>query len=689
VNQRTASRLAWSIGLVSIVAMLAQLVLMFVDRHHPPPEGYSLGWTFASVLSSATNLLVPVIGVVLASRRRQNPIGWLFLTAGLALGLSGLGGMYAFHAIKVRDGALPGGRLAAWFSNWSWPIPFAMLEFLFLLFPTGQLPSPRWRVFAKLLGTSFLLMVIAAIAFATAIWSDPFRQSSNGSPFVILFVLLLLGFLGSGTAVVTRYRRSAGDERLQLKWFAAAAVLLITVIVASAFWEQTPPVVSVLQSLAFVFLWTSIGIAVLKYRLYDIDVVISKAAVFAMLGVFITAVYAALVVGVGTLVGNRQSPILTAVAVALIAVAFQPLRQRAARVANRLVYGERATPYEVLSDFADRMAGTYSVEDLLPRTARMIAEGTGAVRADVWLRVGKGLQAAGSWPVRPELAQVPLHGEEVTIRGATSVVPVRHRGDLLGAISMVKAPGDTITPTEAKLLDDVAAQAGLALRNARLVEDLRASRHRLVTAQDEERRRLERNIHDGAQQLLVALAMRLNLAELAVRSDPAKVQPMLEELKGNAQDALENLRDLARGIYPPLLADQGLVAALTAQARKSALPIRIEADGIGRFPKDAEAAVYFCTLEALQNVAKYAQSSAATVRLRDGDGQLAFTVSDDGVGFDPDTTSLGTGLQGMTDRLAALGGELRITSTPGDGTAVDGWVPVESQGSAGTNEKET
>ena len=438
------------------------------------------------------------------------------------------------------------------------------------------------------------------------------------------------------------------------------------------------PVLSVLQSLGFILLWASIGIAVLKYRLYEIDVVINKAVVYGALAVFITLVYVGLVVGVGALVGNQRSPLLSAIAAAIIAVAFQPVRQRAGRLANRLVYGTRATPYEVLADFADRVAGSYTIEDVLPRTAQMLAEGTGAQRADVWLRVGRELRAEGSWPPESEAEHASIAGDAPVVPGATAVVAVSHQGELLGALSVHKAPSDPMTPTDERLLVDVASQAGLVLRNVRLIEDLRASRLRLVTAQDEARRRLERNIHDGAQQQLVALAMKLNLAQSAATKAPEKLPPMLEQLKGDAQDALDNLRDLARGIYPPLLADQGLVAALTSQARKSAVPVTMDAEGLGRFSRDAETAVYFCALEALQNIAKYANATGAIVRLATGDGRVTFAVEDDGVGFDPDAAGYGTGLQGMADRIAAIGGALQVRSALGRGTVISGWVPVDS-----------
>ena len=198
----------------------------------------------------------------------------------------------------------------------------------------------------------------------------------------------------------------------------------------------------------------------------------------------------------------------------------------------------------------------------------------------------------------------------------------------------------------------------------------------LQAAQDEERRKLERNIHDGAQQQLVALAVKTRLADSLVGRNEAKAHEVLAQVQAEAQEALENLRELARGIYPPLLADQGLAVALQAQARRAPLPVTVEADGIFRHGGDAESAVYFSVLEGLQNVAKYAEASRAVVRLSQGDRAISFEVADDGRGFDPARTSYGTGLQGIADRLAALGGMLEVRSVPGAGTTLLGTVPV-------------
>jgi len=199
-----------------------------------------------------------------------------------------------------------------------------------------------------------------------------------------------------------------------------------------------------------------------------------------------------------------------------------------------------------------------------------------------------------------------------------------------------------------------------------------------VAAQDQERRRIERNLHDGAQQQLVAMAVKLRMANKLAERDVSKSRTLMTELEGELSDALQTLRDLARGIYPPLLADEGLVAALTAQSRKAAVPVEVEADGIGRYPQEVEAAVYFCCLEALQNVAKYAGDTKACLRLSATADDLAFEVRDDGRGFDPAALPRGSGLTNMADRMGAVGGVLEIESRPGRGTTVRGRIPAAS-----------
>jgi signal transduction histidine kinase len=268
------------------------------------------------------------------------------------------------------------------------------------------------------------------------------------------------------------------------------------------------------------------------------------------------------------------------------------------------------------------------------------------------------------------------------LENTSRAVAVRHSGELLGALSLRKPPNEPLTGAEDKLLQHLASQAGLVLRNAQLtadlratIDELRASRRRLVEAQDAERRKIERNLHDGAQQQLIALKIQLGLLEGSAE-DPGAVRQITAMLNEGLRAALDDLRDLARGIYPPLLAEQGLFAALQAQTRKTPLPVLIEADGIGRYQPDTETTVYFCTLEALQNITKYAGATQAAIRLACPDGSLQVIISDDGAGFDTTKARHGSGLQGIADRLAALGGTLDIHSQPGLGTTLSCQLPV-------------
>ena len=353
------------------------------------------------------------------------------------------------------------------------------------------------------------------------------------------------------------------------------------------------------------------------------------------------------------------------------------MRERVRHLANRIVYGKRATPYEVLSEFSDKVATSYAAEDVLPRMAQILASGTGASSARVWLRFGEELRPAASWPENGSAPPVAVEDGRLGGFGeGEDGVEVRHLGELLGALSVTMPPSDPMNPSKERLVRDLAAQAGLVLRNVRLIEELRASRRRIVTAQDERAKQLERNLHDGAQQQLVALGVQLSLARRLAERDAPEMAATFDALQQAATDALENLRDLARGIYPPLLADQGLVVALEAQARKAALPVEVEGEGIGRYPQEVEAAVYFCCLEALQNVAKYANASTARVGSPTGTGRSRSRSPTTERGSIPERTPLGTGLQGMKDRLEALGGTLTVESTPGGGTTVGAAIPV-------------
>jgi signal transduction histidine kinase len=508
--------------------------------------------------------------------------------------------------------------------------------------------------------------------------------------------LLSVPFLGAAAvALVLRYRAGSGESRRQINWVALAGAAfavfqLVAIVAIVADHGKQPPIATLAYNGTAVIVLlgfpAAITVGILKYRLYEIEVIINRTVVYGLVSAGLTAVYAGIVLGIGALAGRQGSPVLTVAAAVAVALLFQPVRQRARHVANRLVYGERATPYQVLSDFADDMAGQLDYDKAVEKMVTVLAGATGATQAEAWIRVGAELRPVTIWPRGSSpLATLPLAGGErlPAFDAASRAVAVRHGDELLGALTLHKPRNERLTPAEDKLLQHLASQAGLVFRNARLtaelqatIDELKSSRRRLVKAQDMERRKIEQNLHDGAQQQLVALSIQLSLLEQSA-GDADCVRQMAPQLQNTARAALDDLRALARGIYPPLLADQGLVPALQAQARKAALPVTIEADRIQRYPQDTEATVYFCALEALQNIAKYAKASRAAVCLSCSNGSLQFTITDDGTGFDTAGTREGTGLQGMADRLAALGGTLHIRSQPGQGTTLTGRLPAQ------------
>jgi signal transduction histidine kinase len=685
---------AWGIWALSLAAMTTS----FVYNHVHPLPGNAGGAHGNALTGVATLVFIPgfaTVGALLAWKRPANPIGWLLSAAGLT---------YAAATFALLLGQFPGTGIWSHWLGWLWLAGIGFVVFVLLLFPTGTLPSRRWRpvAWAAAITTGgWVLGNVLSPVIITA--GSPALPNPIGVTGPAGHVIqrggqvcgLLIGATGVAAIVslVFRYRRARPVEREQLKWLVYAGALIVAGQLVQIPVEKVmgpgqafTNVQDALTSGTIALVPVAIGVAIFRYHLYDIDVVINKTLVYGSLAVFITGVYVAIVVGIGSLAqrGARPSLALPIAATAVVAIAFQPVRAWIQRLANRLVYGRRATPYQVLADFAGRMAGAYAAEDLLPRMARILAEGTGATRADVWLKTGGTFHDGAAWPAdapplppaRATAADVPAYA------AADRILPVRYEGEVLGALSVSKRPGESLTPTEDRLLADLAAQVGLVLKNAGLreqllarLEEIRASRQRLVAAQDEERRRIERNIHDGAQQQLVALAIKLSITESLIGTDTEGEREMLAELRQDAASAVEDLRDLARGIYPPLLASRGLAAALEAQARKAPVPTSVAADGVGRYPQDVEAAVYFCVLEALQNVAKYAGASRAEVRLAASGHDLRFEVSDDGAGFDPKSRGYGTGLQGMADRLHAHGGTLDVRSAPGAGTTIAGRLP--------------
>jgi signal transduction histidine kinase len=671
----TARRLAWSAVGISFVLVVAAGVLAAWGGQPAPDTPEAVTTPLHGIAAALAGLVIVGLfgatGALIVTRFSSNLLGWMFVIGALVLSLTIAGLEYGYVGLTTRPGELPAAALVRLLLGDAMWLPLVWIQVvgLLVLFPDGRLASPARRWIFRIGGIGMAIGTVGVIFTPTIYLSNvpnplPIASRGLGNLFGgVGFVLVSGAAIAAAVSLVGRFRRSRGDERQQMKWFVYAASLMFLALIPLTVIAIPPAWLQAVSAITTALVPVAVGIAILKYRLYDIDVVINRTVVYGILAAFITLVFLVLVVGVGTIVGGG-STFLAALAAAVVAFVFQPVRRWAQHLANRLVYGERATPYEVLSRFSDRLADTFSVDDVLPRTARVLAEGIGAAGVAIVLQRGGVRTPVAAWP------------DQDSAPGEIRTFEVRHQGELLGEIEVAMRADEPLDPPREKLIRDVAAQAGLIVRNATLIEDLRASRQRLVSAQDRERRRIERNIHDGAQQQLVALAVKERLASTFVGKDDEKAEALLAELQAETTQTLEDLRDLARGIYPPLLADDGLGPALESQARKAPVPVTLETDGIGRYPLETEGAVYFSALEALQNVAKYAQATTTTIRLTQDGGVLSFEVTDDGVGFDPDAAERGTGLQGIADRLDALGGELTVRSAPGDGTTVAGTIPT-------------
>jgi signal transduction histidine kinase len=713
LSDSTYRRLAW-VGLAVISALYVMGIVLSFHAGGPRASTWGSGGIIGQDLFGLSTFTFPVVGILVLSRHPRNRIGWICLAIGLVWGLDASLSVYAGNVLTSDPTRA---AYAAEIDGCLWlPAIGLMGIYLILLFPEGHLPSRRWKILAWLSAVTIVAGALG-ILFASPTLADggyphlanPWHIASLEwlfGPFQGLIFLFPLEILAAMVAAVLRFRRSHGRNRLQLKWLTAGAaavafIYLVAMIASLGFGGTNSAIAPIWVQLAedaalfsFALIPAALGIAILKHRLYDIDVVINKTLVFGSLAAFITAVYVAVVVGIGSAIGQGREPnlALSIAATAIVAVAFQPVRERVQRFANRLVYGKRATPYEVLSRFAQTIASSYGAEELLPRTAETLREATGASSACVWLRVNDHLVSAAVSPADGEHAK----GERELISGHLPIVagersaPIYDGGELLGALTITKTE-DTFIPADQELLDSLASQASQIVRNARLTADLEArvqqlaaqsrelrrSRQRIVAAQDDERRALERNIHDGAQQHLVALAVKLKLTKTLVSRAPERATAMVSQLRGDVGDTLSALRELASGIYPAALEEGGVAQALEVATRDFPVPTLIQSDGLRRYPIDSEATVYFSCLEALQNVAKYATAQNARVTLRYVNSAIVFSVHDDGIGFDPKSTVWGSGLRNISDRVAAARGTVDISSQPGAGTTISGWIPVK------------
>lgn len=586
----------------------------------------------------------------------------------------------------------------------------ALALHLLLALPEGRLGTGSRRNIAR-------LGYVAAAVVGFSAW-----RSGAGTESLALFLFAGAAFAAGMVAANRRYHQSRGLVRQQLQWLGVALALVAEtalLVVALRFLVAWPPAAPEVVASSLCLVPLALMAASSPRWLGLVDRLLGHAVSLAALSGLIVGVYLVVVVGLGRVptTDERSILVLSMIAAGVSAALYVPARERLSQFVDRLVYGEGVEPTHALDTFGARMTRALPMDELLLQLVELLHRHLGLAAAEVWTGAGGLLERAASVPERGP-AQVRLGDKElpvVTRAGVSArrwasvwlpslvegrgdvplrVVPMTHSGELFGLIVVERHAGDEdFTEEHDRVLTELARQVGLALKNTELdtalqaslaeletkAVELQESRARIVATGDAERRKIERNLHDGAQQHLVALAVKLRMIQQLGQRDAEPALAMLDEARQDVQATVEALRTLAHGIYPPLLVDKGLPEALQAAAARAPLATAVTVDSVGRYPTELEAAVYFCCLEALQNAGKHAGSGARVViDLRERDGMLLFEVADDGAGFDLAAVGGGHGLANMADRLGAMGGAVELWSAPGQGTRVSGRVPLPS-----------
>jgi signal transduction histidine kinase len=717
VSARTATRLAWSLWAACVMLATLALLLDFATPEVLKIRPGERPGPVLAVLMGILSLAYPTVGALIASRLPTNPIGWIFCGAGLLYEVQRLSIAYADYAL-LTPFTLPWGEYVAWFSTWvGLAGPVLAGIFLMLLFPNGRLPSRRWRTVAWVavfgaaltaLGDAFTLGRLRTHSFVenpfrvVGVIGDTFMAYQVFSASIILgTTLLAMGTLAALFSLILRLRRARGDERQQLKWFLYAAVpatvcvsvALIDVVLhhfstSFDFFEILPnyagrnlPNYTGLWNWEFLVFISYLGVysalavpvftyvAILRYHLYNIDLFINRTLVYGALSACVVLIYVLAVVGLGALFQARGALGVSLLATGLVAVLFAPLRDQLQRAVNRLMHGERDEPYAVVSRLGERLAATLSPDAVLPTITETVREALKLPYAAIALsRDGNDFEVAASSGEEPPAD--PL------------VLPLSYGGESVGDLLLApRAPGESFSAADRRLLDGLARHAGVAVHGVRVMANLQRSRERLVLAREEERRRLRRDLHDELAPTLAALGLSAATVGELIPTDPKEAAFANEKLRAAIRATVGDIRRLVYDLRPPALDDLGLVEAIGERASRygagdEGFRATVETpDELPPLPAAVEVAAYRIVQEALMNVSRHARASACTVRLACTDGRaLTVEVTDNGVGL-PDRPEHGVGLSSMRERAAELGGVCEIVRSWPSGTRVFARLP--------------
>lgn len=675
----TRKAATWLLAGVNVVLVGAALALAVLNHESVQR---ALQEFFVATVSASVSM--GFVGTVLVLKRPFLRLGWLLVATGLACAIPGLTAQYARYAVLTRPGALPGGQVAAWLANWTWPVGYALvLVGVPLLFPDGRALGRRWGSAGVVGAVGALCMMVGA---AVRPGSDPdLPEVANpyavhtalgdalGAVGSVLLVTALIAAFGS---VIVRYRRSAGRQRLQLRWFLFAVGLLVAAeavvpIITVAAGGSVDTALAVSEAVSAPWLAVAIGVAVLRHGLYDIDVFLNRTLVYAVMTAGVVAAYVLVVTYfAAALRVHGSGPSL--VATGLVAVLFHPARERVQRGVNRLLYGHRGEPLVVLTDFGRRLESSRSPSVVLGVIADTVRDG---------LRVPY---------VRVELADVDCASGVAESGAAAAVtvrVPLMFGASQVGELAVAsRGPAESFTKADMSVIDELARHAGVAAYAVRVAADLQAARERLVGARAEERRRLRRDLHDGFGSRLASQPLTLDAARALIRSDPARAEGLLIDMREQSQQSVAALREIINNLRPPMLDDRGLLAALQGEVScytATGLAVTLKAPTtLPPLPAAVEVALLRIATEAVTNAARHSHAGNCRVTLDVAPSllEVCLQVVDDGVGMSSSKPAAGVGLLSMRERAAELGGHCDIAERVGGGTQVSVRLPLAGGG---------
>lgn len=684
-----SARVARVWAAIAVALMLLNLVLAV---RYVAITGDATGFLSHQLLLPLSTVVYALLGVAVISHQPANPIGWLFLVTGTAYALTALSAGIIAYGSSLPAAISPAlADLALWLGNWIWlPATILPTTFVFLLFPDGRLPSPRWRPVAWAVGLG-----LALIAVGLALYPGPVESWGTGpNPYALAgadalldllitagSALLLIGGVGSILAVLFRYRLSRGIERQQMKWLAyVAAIIVIFMFVSVPVWLtgglSDPVAMEVniaLTNVVMLLIGIAAAVAIVGYRLYDIDILINRTLVYGVMTGIILLIYTLVVGAASILFGSQGNWLLALGATGLVAVLFLPIRNRLQRGVNRLLYGQRDEPFEVMARLGQRLEQTITPDSAYPTIVETVAQAMRLPYAAI---------------------QIPRDGRRRTVdsygKPGNDLVSydLTHQGEIVGWLQVGRrAPDEALNPADERLLRNIARQAGAAVHNAQLTADLQRSRQQIITSREEERRRLRRDLHDGLGPSLASLLLEARVLRRMIRDDQDAAEKLAEEMQADIRTTIEDIRRVVHELRPPALDDLGLAAAVQVMAAKIGREenqgngavggLRVEVDApsdLLQLPAAVEVAAYRIIQEALTNVVHHAQARCAVVRLR-LDRQLLIEVADDGVGINGGRVG-GMGLRSMRERAAELGGSFSIEPAPGGGTIIRAALPT-------------